>query len=74
MDTLTKPDLVFDVGAHKGEDSDFYLNLGYRVVAVEANPCSPPRYENDSVRPSTAAACQWWTKRSGRPLVPSTSM
>src|SRR3954451_24408371 len=30
--------LVFDVGAHKGEDSDFYLKLGYRVVGVEANP------------------------------------
>jgi FkbM family methyltransferase len=30
--------LVFDVGAHLGEDSDFYLNLGYRVVAIEANP------------------------------------
>jgi len=31
-------DLIFDVGAHKGEDSDFYLKLGYRVVGVEANP------------------------------------
>ena len=31
-------DLVFDVGAHLGEDSDFYLKLGFRVVAVEANP------------------------------------
>lgn len=30
--------LVFDVGAHRGEDSDFYLKLGYKVVAVEANP------------------------------------
>src|SRR5512135_375772 len=30
--------LVFDVGAHVGEDSDFYLALGYRVVAIEANP------------------------------------
>lgn len=30
--------LIFDVGAHKGEDSDFYLKLGYRVVAIEANP------------------------------------
>jgi FkbM family methyltransferase len=31
-------DLIYDVGAHKGEDSDFYLKLGYRVVAIEANP------------------------------------
>lgn len=32
------PDLIFDVGAHEGGDSDFYLKLGYRVVAIEANP------------------------------------
>ncbi len=31
-------DLVIDAGAHRGEDSDFYLRLGYRVVAIEANP------------------------------------
>lgn len=30
--------LIYDVGAHRGEDSDYYLKLGYRVVAVEANP------------------------------------
>jgi len=38
--TTEKPvyDLVYDVGAHTGEDSDFYLKLGYRVVAIEANP------------------------------------
>lgn len=30
--------LVYDVGAHLGEDSNFYLKLGFRVVAVEANP------------------------------------
>lgn len=31
-------DLIFDIGGHIGEDSDFYLRMGYRVVAVEANP------------------------------------
>lgn len=30
--------LVFDVGMHTGEDTDFYLKKGFRVVAVEANP------------------------------------
>lgn len=30
--------LVFDIGCHKGEDSDFYLRKGFTVVAVEANP------------------------------------
>jgi FkbM family methyltransferase len=26
------------VGAHSGEDTSFYLNKGFRVVAIEANP------------------------------------
>ncbi|MHC5018667.1 MAG: FkbM family methyltransferase [Planctomycetota bacterium] len=31
-------DLVFDVGAHRGEDSAYYLARGFRVVAVECDP------------------------------------
>ena len=31
-------DLVYDVGAHRGEDTAYYLFRGYRVVAVEADP------------------------------------
>jgi FkbM family methyltransferase len=30
-------DLVFDVGMHRGEDAEFYLKKGFRVVAIEAN-------------------------------------
>lgn len=30
--------LVYDVGLHRGEDTDFYLKKGFDVVAVEANP------------------------------------
>jgi FkbM family methyltransferase len=30
--------LIYDVGAHYGDDTAWYLELGYRVVAVEANP------------------------------------
>ena len=30
--------LIFDVGAHCGEDTEFYLKKGFRVIAVEANP------------------------------------
>jgi FkbM family methyltransferase len=30
--------LIYDVGLHKGEDSEFYLKKGFRVVAVEALP------------------------------------
>jgi FkbM family methyltransferase len=32
------PDLIYDVGAHDGQDSAFYLKKGFRVVAVECNP------------------------------------
>lgn len=38
MTETESTDLIFDVGAHKGEDCDFYFKLGYRVVAIEANP------------------------------------
>lgn len=31
-------DLIYDVGAHKGEDTEFYLKKGFRVIAIEANP------------------------------------
>jgi FkbM family methyltransferase len=37
--------LIFDVGCNKGQDSEFYLKKGFRVLAVEANPilCSELR-------------------------------
>lgn len=31
-------DLIFDLGMHRGEDTEFYLKKGFRVVAVEADP------------------------------------
>ena len=33
-----KKDLIFDIGAHTGEDTEFYLEKGFKVIAVEANP------------------------------------
>src|SRR5262245_38423463 len=36
--TMADENLIFDIGMHKGEDTDFYLNKGFRVVGVEANP------------------------------------
>ncbi len=30
--------LIFDLGLHIGEDTDFYLKKGFKVVAIEANP------------------------------------
>jgi FkbM family methyltransferase len=32
------PDLIYDIGAHRGDDTAFYVAKGFRVVAVEANP------------------------------------
>jgi len=30
--------IIFDIGMHKGEDTLVYLNSGFHVIAVEANP------------------------------------
>ena len=37
-DVVKFDDLVYDVGMHKGEDTEFYLKKGFRVVAFEADP------------------------------------
>ncbi len=34
----THRDLIFDLGMHTALDTKFYLDKGFRVVAVEANP------------------------------------
>ncbi|AXS39881.1 FkbM family methyltransferase [Breoghania sp. L-A4] len=31
-------DLIIDAGMHKGEDAEYYLKKGFRVVGIEANP------------------------------------
>ena len=33
-----KSDLIYDVGMHPGEDTEFYLASGFRVVAIDADP------------------------------------
>lgn len=35
---MINKNLIMDVGAHMGRDTQYYLGLGYNVVAVEANP------------------------------------
>ena len=30
--------LVYDVGMHRGEDTEFYLRRGFDVIGIEANP------------------------------------
>ena len=36
--SVVKNNLIYDLGLHKGEDSDFYLRKGFKVVAFEASP------------------------------------
>lgn len=36
--TSKQSDLIYDVGLHRGQDTDYYLKKGYRVIAFEANP------------------------------------
>lgn len=36
--TAYQSKVVFDIGLHKGEDTSFYLQKGYKVVAFEADP------------------------------------
>jgi len=31
------PKIIFDVGLHIGQDTEFYLKKGYKVIAIEAN-------------------------------------
>jgi FkbM family methyltransferase len=41
-----RQNLIFDVGLHLGEDSEFYLKKGFDVVAVEANPALADKTAN----------------------------
>ena len=36
--SVTRNDLIIDVGMHDGTDTAFYLAKGFNVVAIEANP------------------------------------
>ena len=38
IETPKHKDLIYDIGMHKGEDTDFYLRKGFRVIAFEADP------------------------------------
>ncbi len=38
--TSKRKNLIYDVGLHHGQDTDFYLKKGFEVVAFEANPAN----------------------------------
>lgn len=35
---MTEGAVIYDVGAHKGEDTEFYLKKGFSVIAIDASP------------------------------------
>jgi FkbM family methyltransferase len=38
LNTPKDPKLIYDVGLHHGQDTDYYLKKGFRVIAFEADP------------------------------------
>ncbi|MDQ3132076.1 MAG: oligosaccharide flippase family protein [Acidobacteriota bacterium] len=36
--TAKNSNLIYDVGMHRGQDTDFYLKKGFQVIGFEANP------------------------------------
>jgi FkbM family methyltransferase len=38
MTTHYQDNLIFDIGMHIGQDTEFYLAKGFKVIAIEANP------------------------------------
>ncbi|MDX2231119.1 MAG: FkbM family methyltransferase [Leptolyngbyaceae cyanobacterium bins.349] len=38
MSSAYNKQLIFDIGMHIGQDTDFYLAKGFKVIAIEANP------------------------------------
>jgi len=43
---MLRPNLIYDIGAHHGDDTAYYLNNGFNVIAVEANPFLAQQLEN----------------------------
>src|SRR5258705_8559783 len=46
LDLTMQQHLIMDLGAHNGDDTAYYLQKGFRVVAVEANPLLAEQVEN----------------------------
>lgn len=70
-ETPKHPDLIYDIGAHRGEDSEFYLRKGFRVVAIvgaealEAGQRSVRFYKNDA-NPVWGTVRAEWAERNER--------
>jgi hypothetical protein len=52
----SNPNLIYDVGMHTGQDTEFYLAKGFNVIAIEANPLLMQKAQTDSIARSKKAA------------------
>src|SRR5580704_17412312 len=43
--------LIYDVGMHEGEDTKFYIERGFKVVGIEANPQLVARIRDTFAKP-----------------------
>jgi hypothetical protein len=43
--------LIYDVGMHEGEDTKFFIERGFKVVGIEANPQLVARIRETLARP-----------------------
>jgi FkbM family methyltransferase len=50
MSTEAQRELIFDLGVNHGEDTQFYLDKGFRVVGVEADPVLAERLRKQFAR------------------------
>ena len=49
--------LIYDVGANDGSDTDYYLKQGYNVVSVEADPTLAGRLNTRFAAERAAGRC-----------------
>lgn len=67
--TAVDSQLIYDVGAHRGEDTDFYPAKGFRVVAVEANPLLSGKLREKFRSQLDDGTLALWTRRLLKPWV-----
>ena len=58
IETMIMNDLIFDVGCNNGDDTDFYLRKGFRVVAIDADRDLCDQFSRRFAAEITAGRCE----------------
>jgi hypothetical protein len=70
---MSNRNLVYDVGMNNGDDTAHYLECGYRVVAIEADPLlvrnARQRFETNFGRPTADLECRGWRRDRRSPVL-----